>query len=441
MSWAEPVEADTQMPTHADVVVVGGGITGVSTALELARRGMDCVLVEKGAIAAEQSSRAFGWICSLGTDPSKLELAALSKQMWSHWADSLGAEELGYNRSGLVFACDTETDLRQEAQWLVGANGHVGVDARIVGGDRMSALLPGLRRRVSGGLYQPSDAWVDPRKATSALARWARRLGVRMLAPCAARGIQVEGGQITAVVTERGTVRTPSVVVAGGMWSRLFLGNAGVDLPQLPIHSTLQRLAPVSARSLPCVAFAEYAFRCDTDGGLVVGTPHGHTAYIVPDSLRLGWKYLPALISQRGILKLGLNSAFMDGWRTPRRWALDSISPFERLRVLDPQPNRAANRTARESLQRDFPMLGPLRAVHEWAGVIDATPDSTPVISGIEGVQGLYVNTGFSAFGLTLGPGAGRLTADLITGETACVDPAPYRHRRFYDGTRLRVAP
>jgi len=89
----------------------------------------------------------------------------------------------------------------------------------------------------------------------------------------------------------------------------------------------------------------------------------------------------------------------------------------------------------------DFPAFKQARIVSQWAGMIDATPDSVPVISNVPDVPGLYLNTGYSAWGITLGLAGGQLLSDLITGQPPGVNAHPWRFERFTDGSALRVVP
>ena len=86
---------------------------------------------------------------------------------------------------------------------------------------------------------------------------------------------------------------------------------------------------------------------------------------------------------------------------------------------------------ALKNLKRDFPVFEPLETVERWAGVIDVTPDEVPIIDSVPKISGLFISTGFSGHGFGIGPGAGRLTADVVTGDKPCVDPTPFRYERF----------
>jgi glycine/D-amino acid oxidase-like deaminating enzyme len=127
---------------------------------------------------------------------------------------------------------------------------------------------------------------------------------------------------------------------------------------------------------------------------------------------------------------------FFEELQLKRRWALDEVTPFEKVRVLDPSPSNAILDDAYAGLQKAFPLFRNAQVAERWAGVIDGTPDAVPVIDAIDGVPGLYMLSGLSGHGFGLGPGAGKLMAEIALGERPCVDPTPFRFVRFSDGTR-----
>ena len=126
-------------------------------------------------------------------------------------------------------------------------------------------------------------------------------------------------------------------------------------------------------------------------------------------------------------LRLRLGKRFFDEARLKRRWKLDERSPFEEVRMLDPEPVNSILDEAAASLRDYYPRFQPMRIAERWAGVIDATPDVVPCISALPKIDGLYLASGFSGHGFGLGPGAGKLMAQMVMGETLCVDPTPFR--------------
>jgi glycine/D-amino acid oxidase-like deaminating enzyme len=159
-------------------------------------------------------------------------------------------------------------------------------------------------------------------------------------------------------------------------------------------------------------------------------------ADIVPDSFRLFREFLPALRVDWNGLRLRLGKRFLDEARLKRRWALDETSPFEEIRILDPEPVASILDEAEASLKEYYPVFRDMEIAERWAGVIDATPDAVPVISPIAQLPGLFLASGFSGHGFGLGPGAGKLMADMVTGSSPCVDPEPFRYSRYFDGTQ-----
>jgi len=147
---------------------------------------------------------------------------------------------------------------------------------------------------------------------------------------------------------------------------------------------------------------------------------------------------MPALRTEYSSLRLRLDGRFLQEWREARPVPLDQPSPYEAVRVVDPEPDRATLRKALRNLTDRFPAFARARMVQEWAGLIDVTPDAVPVISKVNSLTGLVVATGFSGHGFGIGPAAGRLAADLVTGSTPIVDPTHFRFSRFSDGSNPR---
>jgi glycine/D-amino acid oxidase-like deaminating enzyme len=244
---------------------------------------------------------------------------------------------------------------------------------------------------------------------------------------------------VSGVITERGVIRCEAVILAGGAWTSLFCASLGMRLPQLKVLSSVMRTAPVADAPDTCTYMDQVAYRKRLDGGYTIARGSGFVVPIVPDSLRYLREFLPTLRKERGSMKPRFNAQSIVEWSSPRRWRLDRASPFERHRVLDPLPNRALNREAHQAMIRLYPQFRDVAVVQEWAGYIDVTPDVVPYIGLTGAVPGLTVATGFSGHGFGIGPGAGRLAADLATGQASSVDPTPFRLSRFEDGSPIVI--
>lgn len=425
----DPVTSAATLPDRVDVVVIGGGIIGASTALFLAERGVSVALCEKGLIGAEQSGRNWGWVRQMGRDPAELPLAIRSLALWREMNEQVGAET-GFRQTGITYLCANDRDVAGYEEWLQHAEAHQ-VDSRLVQRKALPALLPGISDGFAGGLHTGADGRAEPTKATPAIAGAAARAGAHVITNCAVRGIERSAGRVSGVVTERGPIKCGSVVLAGGAWSRLFAGNAGIDFPQLKILGSVARIGPVDGAPDMPVGGSNFAFRRRLDGGFSVAMRNANVASIVPDSFRLFTDFAPSLAKQWHELKLRIGGRFIEEWRTPRRWALDGISPFERVRVLDPVPVERFNRDGLRNAIRAFPAFAEARIVQQWSGLIDVTPDAVPVIGPVDAIPGFFLASGFSGHGFGIGPGAGELMADLVTGSRPTVDPTPFRLGRF----------
>ena len=432
---AEPVETDWTLPERADVVVIGAGIAGLSTAHFLRQRGLDVVVLEKGLVAGEQSSRAFGWIYNSGWHPEKLPLATRAKQVWADFAAS-APRDIGYRRTGNLTLLDDDEGIEAQRAWLEEANQIMpDLDQRIVSGSELDDLTPGAAAPYRAALYSPSDGVAEPTIATSRIAAMVARQGVRIIQRTAVRSVETEGGAISHVVTERGPIATSRVVVAGGAWSRLFLGNMGVPFPQLGIASPLMRVSKVAGPQ--GAGFApDYSWRRRIDGDTVVGA-FINVSSITRASFAELLQFLPTLSHAPGLLTLRFGQDFFASLRMPNTWGADGVTPFERNRFLSARPYEPELELRLAKLRAAFPAFKAATVRESWAGVIDATPDSTPVISSIEDRPGLFLISGFSGNGLTMGPAAGEMMAQIVAGNTPTLDPAIYRHSRFFDGTDL----
>ena len=123
----------------------------------------------------------------------------------------------------------------------------------------------------------------------------------------------------------------------------------------------------------------------------------------------------------------------------PKRWRLDDVSPFEKTRVLDPKPDDNVVRGIRRNLDSVFPELAATPIVESWAGMVETTPDVVPVIDSVESLPGFHVATGFSGHGFGLGPGAGKVAAAMLMGESTDIDIASLRLTRFFDGSPIEL--
>jgi glycine/D-amino acid oxidase-like deaminating enzyme len=424
------VESDHQLPSHADVVVIGGGIVGVCTAYYLAQRGVSVALVEKSGIAHEQSSRNWGWVRTMGRDVAEIPLAIASLKLWDAWADQL-KHDTGFTRAGILYACESEAEMAAKQAWLEQAK-PMGIDAQWLDKPQIEVCLgTAVPGSWQGALYTATDGRAEPDVATAAIAQGARALGARIFTRCAARGLETEAGRVSAVITERGEIKCKSVVLAAGAWSSLFCRNLGIRLPQLRVLGSVMRTAPLPGGPNCAVATDKVSFRKRADGGYTLAMRNANIAPLVPDSFRYLPDFLPMVRAHHQEYRLRVTGQSWQEINTPGRWPNDQPTPFEKQRLYDPRPVDAFLDEALRSLAQQFPLFAQARIEQRWAGLIDVTPDILPVMDEVQSVPGFYLATGFSGHGFGIGPGAGHLMADLITGAQPLVNPAAFRFARF----------
>lgn len=416
-------------------MVVGAGIVGVSTALELAERGLSVVVCEKGVVAGEQSSRNWGWVRMSRRDPREIDLMAASIQAWESLAERVG-RDVGYRQCGIVVPFHSPGFRDQNVAWLK----HIeGTQLRVsaIDNSRVRELVPDMRLDIDGALYSPTDGRAEPQKAAPAIARAAQAKGATILTGCAVRTIETTGGRVSGVVTERGRIAADTVIVAGGAWSRLLLRGIGVTLPQLKVLNSVLRTEPVAGGPEVTVRGPDFSVRKRADGGYTVSTLAANVYDLTPDSVRFLSQFWPILKLEWSSFRPRIGRRFIEEWREARGPRHGEMSPFETTRILDPEPNVAMTDRALAQLAKAFPAFRDAKVAQRWGGLIDFTPDAVPVISPVESHPGLVVATGFSGHGFGLGPGAGRLTADLATGTRPIVDPTAFRFSRFSDGSKI----
>ncbi len=192
--YVVPVHGDADLPKEVDVVVIGGGIIGTSTALELADSGLRVALCEKGGIGHEQSSRNWGWVRISRRDPREVPLMAEALRIWADLNRRTG-RETGFKRSGIVFTCADEKQFDEHERWNRNLEGYQ-IESRMLSAAEFNAKYPGNTMKIAGALYTAGDCRAEPQRAAPAIAEAARDRGAHILTECAVRGLQMSGGKV-----------------------------------------------------------------------------------------------------------------------------------------------------------------------------------------------------------------------------------------------------
>ncbi|HJN93313.1 MAG TPA: FAD-dependent oxidoreductase [Dehalococcoidia bacterium] len=421
---------DSSLPTEAEVVIIGGGIIGSATAYYLAKRGVDVVLLDKGAIGYEQSTRNWGWVHQQVRYPHLIPLAVESVKLWQNLNDELDAD-LEWVQGGNLSLGFDDADTAAFEHWAQDARDR-GLETEILSRGQVSEMLPGSQGRWTNGLHVPSDGQANPDRVTDAFARAATNLGAHILTDCAALGIDSQAGAVHAVRTERGPIRATSVVCAAGAWSARFLRTLGLSLPQSAVRSTVVRTAPIAPLTDLTAWGDGYTFRQDRAGRLILAS--GATAIydVTLDLLHDLRRFAPLAWSNRRWVRLHVGKPLFNDLAALIPGSAAKREFWQRRRRIDPPAHPASVRSSLAGLRAMFPALADTAIDTTWAGNIDTTPDHAPVLGSIaEAPDGFYLATGLSGHGFALGPGSGKLMSELVTGDAPSVDPHPFRFTRF----------
>jgi glycine/D-amino acid oxidase-like deaminating enzyme len=378
----------------AEVVIVGGGIQGASTAYHLARRGLtDVVLLEKETLASGCSGRTGGVIRQHYSTPLVVEIARQARDFFSRFDEEVGGHS-GFIRNGLVLMVGEKDREALLANTALGAR--CGVPTRLITAQEARALVPGLNTEDGAAFAFEEDAgYGDGYGTTVAFAARARDLGVEVMQQTPATAITVERGKVEGVLTSRGAIACGTVVNAAGPWADRLARMVGVDLP------------------LKLELIEEGIIKAPPGESYPVDTPS------VYDFVN-GLSYRPE--GQGQVMAEG-NSYYKgpldpDGYPT--------------------QPSDAYIEDVAQRLARSMPRLGAGTVRGGWAGLLEGTPDFHPVLGPVPGVAGFLMCCGFSGHGFKEAPVTGRLIAELILDGRASLDVAPLSIERFRAGALLR---
>ncbi|MBD3368305.1 MAG: FAD-dependent oxidoreductase [Candidatus Eisenbacteria bacterium] len=372
------------MRRTADCVIIGGGVVGSSLAYYLAKRGMtNCVVLEASYLSSGATGRCGGGIRQQWSTEPNARLAIESMALWKGLEDELD-RDIEFLQGGYLVLGYTDDDVRQfEAN--VELQRGLGLDVEVLTPTEIrDRAAPGLDTRgVRLATYCSSDGSANPFLTTQAYADAARRLGVEFELFTPVGRVLVEGGRVTGVETERGTVSAPVVVNAAGSHSLLLARTAGIELPITPWRREILVTEPVERFLDPMViSFSFGIYFRQTRHGAVIG------GFADPDE------------------QPGFNQTS----------SLDFLTTMSR------------------KLGRLMPRLASVKIVRQWAGLYDATPDGQPILGHVPEVDGFIQACGFSGHGFMIAPKVSSLLAQLITGERPDLDIDRLNLRRFADG-------
>ena len=415
-----------KIPASSDVVIVGGGIAGITAAWFLNKAGVEVTVCEKGTIAGEQSGRNWGWIRQQGRDQSELPIVMESMGLWQEIADELD-DDIGYRREGSLYLCENDAEMANHDRFMSFAPAH-GLDTARLNRQQLQGLMPDCPARWQSALYTPDDGRAEPSLAVQSMARTLIRRGVRIIENCAVQQILTQNQRVSGVLSEYGEIRTSSVLCAGGAWSTFLLKSCGIRLPQLTVKASVARTAPAPLLFNGNASGSKVSFRRRLDGGYSVAS----SDYLEIFPSRAHLQFLP------DFLPLMKTSWRKFRFRIPE---LTVDANFARHRILNPIPTTKTIARIKSRLDARMPAFAGIELAEAWSGMIDALPDVVPVLDQAEPTEGLWISTGFSGHGFGIGPGAGKIMAALIQGNRVDYKLSRFRLARFSDGSKLELGP
>jgi glycine/D-amino acid oxidase-like deaminating enzyme len=417
---------------EADVVVIGGGIVGCATAYYLARRRVDVVLVEKGEIADEQSSRAWGFVRQQRRDPAEMPLMVEAIKIWQGLEAELDAD-IEWTQQGVLAAAGDEDTMTRFRAWLE-VSESFGVESRVLTREEIQKKVPAMTGSYIGGIYTPSDGHSEPRKATTAFARAAEREGARILTFHAAEDIEITAGQVSAVVTDRGTIRTPVVVNAAGAHGMKIARMVNLRLPMLLVRSTVAETTPMGRITDAGIWAPKVSFRQKRDGSVYIARGGKSDYDITLDSFRYMRDFMPNYVKNRRLFSMRFGSDLLNDVRGLLPGSEARKHPFASSVGVEPPPNAGSARQSLKALADLVPAASEARIRRMWAGLIDSTPDAVPVIGPADSPKGFIFATGFSGHGFGMGPIVGKLLSEVIVDGTSSLDMSHLDFNRFAVG-------
>jgi sarcosine oxidase subunit beta len=380
----------SELPKQAEIVIIGGGVMGASTAYHLASRGCtDVVLLERESFFGQGASgKNAGGIRYQFSTEINIRLSQVSLPMLDRFEVEMGqAIDLQY--CGYLFLLTNEQDVKRFRQ-NVELQHRLGVDTEWLSGDEVRRRVPQLEADdVLAGTFHGRDGLADPHGVVSGYMRAGRRLGVRALTDSAVTDIDVEGGRVRAVQTSRGTIACNTVVNAAGPWAAVVSEMAGVPLPVKPIRRQMLTTTPLPEipPDFPFVIdFAQSLYFHREGEGLLTGMSNPHE-------------------------EPGFDE------RVDEEWELVHM----------------------EAAVARLPLLAKAGRVSHWAGLYEVTPDAHPIIGAVPELDGYYVVAGFSGHGFMHGPVAGLLVAEIIVdGQATTLDISTLDYGRFSENRLIQ---
>jgi sarcosine oxidase, subunit beta len=374
-----------ELPASAAVVVIGGGVIGLSAAYHLAGAGVDVLVLERATLGSGSTCKAAGGVRAQFSDPVNIELGQHSLRAYERFGEELG-QEIDLHRSGYLFLLD-DPDHVAAFEANVALQNSLGVPSRMISPAEAKTLSPMIDLDgILAAAWSPEDGHCTPESVVLGYAGGARRAGARIVTHGAVTGIETVDGQVRAVLTDDGRIATDTVVCAAGAWSAAVGEMVGVELPVVPLRRQILTTEPMPGLDPATpftIDFATSLYFHREGPGLLLGMSD-------PDEVP------------------GFDVGRSDAW-LPRLG---------------------------DAIARRVPALADVGIASSWAGLYEMTPDHNALVGEASGVSRFLYATGFSGHGFLMGPAIGEVLRDLVLGRPPVVDVSGLSVDRFGSGIR-----
>jgi sarcosine oxidase subunit beta len=378
-----------ELPRTADVVIVGGGVMGVSTAYHLAKRGCDDVLLleREPFFGTQATGKCAGGIRHQFGTEINVRLSKLSLSMLYRFEEELG-QPIDLNLCGYMFLLTEPEDVDVFRQ-NVEMHRRLGVETEWLEPSEIAELAPLIDLHgVSGATFNPHDGLADPNSVVQGYVSGAGRLGASLMTAVEVTDVLVTDGCVEGVATDQGSVSTSGVVNAAGPWAGVVGEMAGLEIPVVPLRRQIVVTGPIPEvpADFPFVIdFARSLYFHREGEGILTGMSNPNETPGFDQSVDKDWE----------LVHLG--------------------AALERMPVLE-QAGLASR----------------------WAGLYEVSPDAHPILGRVSQVQGFYAINGFSGHGFMHGPACGLLLAEeILDGQAHTLDISSLYLDRFQEGEEV----
>ncbi|MFV1951202.1 MAG: NAD(P)/FAD-dependent oxidoreductase [Nitrospinota bacterium] len=373
----------------SDVVIIGGGIVGISIAYHLAKKGCSNVIVleKERLIGAGSTSKGAGGIRQQFSSEINIRLSMESVKIFEQLADEIGCKDLFY-QNGYLFLLSTEEEMESFKKNVV-LQRDMGLEVDILSPGDVKSMIPFVNTDdLLGATFCGTDGYADTDGVLQGFAREAKRLGAEIYLQTEVEGIEVKNGKVCRVKTGRGDIETHMLINAAGPYSAIIGKMAGIDLPVRPFRRQIFITESMSfiPDSMPMVIDFHARFYCRKEsGGLLMGG---------------GEKKEPS--------------------------SFDTNVDWDSLEIL-----------VEKGIHR-IPAIKDAKIKRGWAGLYSITPDFNPILGRVPRVEGFICAVGFSGHGFMHSPVAGKLISELIIdGEASTIDISPLSINRFEEKDKI----